>query len=339
MNIVKEQKITKEYILEKVGDYRIFSYYLPGFKVNKVVNSCFRKDNNPSMLIHNKGNKLLFKDFGNYHFRGDCFDFVGLMYNLNLPNTLKKIAEDFGLTKKSINNYEKVISEYKIPKKIEESKPPLLQISTRNFTKEELAYWSSYYQDISDLKKENIVAIKSLWRNKQKINLDNNLFNFAYIYPDNKLKIYRPNAPKRVKETPINNWKWDTNLPFDYIENIDDILNCDISILAKSKKDKMVLRKALEIDCISSCQAEDPSTISEATLNKFNTCKLKIACTDTDKKGKEFSWWLTTNHGFKHCNVPNELTINNHSVKDFADWARYSSLETIKNHFKNKKLI
>ena len=82
---------------------------------------------------------------------------------------------------------------------------------------------------------------------------------FCYYYPEiQNWKIYRPLADKKKK--------WFTNVPFDYIEGMNRLNNCDIAFISKSKKDYMVLKKALGLSCIIISQAEDLSCFNEQTI-------------------------------------------------------------------------
>ena len=101
----------------------------------------------------------------------------------------------------------------------------------------------------------------------------------------------------------------------------------------------MVLIKALETDCICVTQAEDPACMTPATLKHIkDNSKIQVVASDNDPQGKKFSWWLTTEHGYKHCNVPDPLREK--GLTDFADWARAEkSLSVVRNHFIKKGFI
>ena len=188
--------------------------------------------------------------------------------------------------------------------------------------------------------RENIFQPKEIWRNKKRIPLGN-LLTFAYIYNDiDKCKIYRPFAAKRTITTPINQWKWDSNVPFNYIDNIHSITSsCNMAVLAKSKKDRMVLMKALNTDCIADVQAEDPACLSQESLNILKSIEKRYVISDNDKKGKEFSWWLTKEHQFKHVNVPDKYLTSIPKCTDFADLCYYYGIDVVINHFKQKQII
>jgi hypothetical protein len=143
-----------------------------------------------------------------------------------------------------------------------------------------------------------------------------------------------------MDKTPMNQWKWDSNVPFDYVDNLKAITtDCQRVIMAKSKKDRMVLMKALGTDCIADVQAEDPACISEEVIGRFTQVPERLIVSDNDKKGKEFSWWLTKNHGFKHANVPDKYLTEGPKCTDFADLCYHYGMETVVNYFKTKGLL
>ena len=322
----------RKLIFEKVSQEQIFRYYYPyKFTLNQRCLSCFQKDNNPSMIIGTKSNSgdIVFKCFNSPE-KGDCINFVMQMFNLDYLDALLKIAEDFGLKESSNTKYEQIIKELPKTTVIKQKKAPDIVVSTRPFNSNELNYWNDYYQDISDLKRENIYVPKKIWINKNPIDLKVSELTFCYYYPENdKWKLYKPYASKEKK--------WFTNQAFDYIEDIEKVKNCPKVLISKSKKDKLVLSKALNFSCLVTTQAEDITCFNQNSITILNTCKEVYTVYDNDLKGKTASWALTNNFGWKHCNVPDELLKN--GVSDFADWAKITNLKTIEDYFKLKNII
>ena len=322
----------RKLIFEKVSQEQIFRYYYPyKFTLNQRCLSCFQKENNPSMIIGTKSNSgdIVFKCFNSPE-KGDCINFVMQMFNLDYLDALLKIAEDFGLKESSNTKYEQIIKELPKTTVIKQKKAPDIVVSTRPFNSNELNYWNDYYQDISDLKRENIYVPKKIWINKNPIDLKVSELTFCYYYPENdKWKIYKPNASKEKK--------WFTNQAFDHVEDIEKVKNCPKVLISKSKKDKLVLSKALNFSCLVTTQAEDITCFNQNSITILNTCKEVYTVYDNDLKGKTASWALTNNFGWKHCNVPDELLKN--GVSDFADWAKITNLKTIEDYFKLKNII
>jgi hypothetical protein len=336
----KKIELTKEAILSKISTFDIYRFYHGNFKINDVTVNRHRGEKNPSLIIGNKlTSELTHKDFGNYNWRGDAFHFVEQIHKCDFYEALQRIDRDMNLGISSTPIKGRKVVTWEQPEEITK-KPPFFQIVTLNtLTKEGWDYWGKYYQGEEDIKRENIFMPKEIWRNKKKIYLGN-LLTFCFYYPDiDKWKIYRPFAPTKEKDTPIHKWKWDTCIPFDYVENLENMENCSSNgFLAKSKKDRMVLMKALDTQCVASIQAEDPACVSPRCIEIFQNIEKKYAIMDNDKKGVETSWWLTKQHNFKHINVPYKYLIETPKSTDFADLAYNYDLEKVRNHFKNKNI-
>lgn len=338
-----KQTLTKEAILERVSTYDIYRFYQGPFTVNRPCVNRHRGEKDPSLIIGNKiSNELTHKDFGDYSWRGDAFAFVKKIHSCDFQTALRIIDRDFGLGLASgikTDNKPKVIVWEKPD--IEIKRPPLIQVVYYSkMSKAGLDYWARLKQGESDLKREHIYQPKEIWRNRKKVPMGD-LLTFGYHYEDiDRWKIYRPFAPKKTESTHINQWKWDSNVPFDYVDNLQGIHpSCDRVFMAKSKKDRMVLMTALQTNCIADVQAEDPACISQEVLDKYKAVPNRYIISDNDKKGKEFSWWLTKEHQFKHINVPDKYFSEEPKCTDFADLCWHHDMELVINHFKRKKLI
>ena len=336
----RKRQLSKQNILSRITSYDIYRFYQGPFKLNTVLVNRHRGERDPSLIIGNKvSDQLTHKDFGDAYWKGDCFSFVQQIHHCDFKTALHIINRDFnlGLDGTEVIEDKKIIT-WEKPEIISKP-PPLIQIVTLDsLTKEGWNFWNCYHQGEEDIKRENIFMPREIWRNKKKMWLGN-LLTFCYYYPTlDKWKLYRPHADKRGKDTPPHLWKWDTNIPFDWIEDLESVRGARLGVLAKSKKDKMVLRKALELESIANVQAEDPACMTKEALDIFDTCDRKVVVSDNDKKGKEFSWWLTDNHGYRHCNVPDKYRTEN--CTDFADLSCvYKSLSKVTEHFKNKRFI
>ena len=335
----KKNIVTKDDILRKVSTYDIYRFYLGEFKVNEVCINKFRGEKDASLIVGSKvSGGLTHKDFGDYKWRGDAFHLVQQIYNCDYVSALRKIDSDMGLGIGSGYMKELFVKTWEAPD-LDLKGPPLFQIIYYSkMSKEGLRYWARLGQGEDDLKREGIFQPKEIWRNKRKLPLGN-LLTFVYRYESiDKWKIYRPFAPKKTKDTPISQWKWDSNVPFNYIDNLLSVTDdCEKVVVAKSRKDRLVLSKALETNCIVDVQAEDPACVSDEVLARLMRIPQRIIVSDNDKKGKEFSWWLT-GHGFKHVNVPDQYRDNEPICTDFADLCYHYGMEKVINHFKTKGL-
>lgn len=329
----KKTKLSIEAILSKVSEYDIFRYYMPerDWKLNKVTYSPFRKENNPSFIIGNKLGYISFVDFADTNLRGDCFNFVQALYNLpNIIEVLKLIDRDFGLgisSGKATEEYKKIISEYKQPEL--EKRYSIIQVKTRKFTNRELEYWNQYHQDIQDLRDNNIYAVKAVFLNKSRFALKDEEMTFGYLYEGQYWKIYRPLEDKKHKWIP-------NNVPITSMDGKEDIKNCSVAFINKSKKDYMVMKKIFPCSC--AVQNEGIGCFSHENVEylKANSDK-QILSFDSDVTGVANSQQITKLFDFGYCNVPRKYLAE--GIKDWADLARAHGLAAIEKVLKDKKII
>jgi len=327
---IKKQVDLKDLIFEKVSQEQIFRFYYPyKFTLNQRCLSCFQKENNPSMIIGTKSQSgdIVFKCFNSSH-KGDCISFVMQLFNLDYIDSLEKIAEDFGLKESSNIKYEQIIKELPKTTIIKQKKAPDIVVSTRSFNSNELNYWNDYYQDILDLKRENIYVPKKIWINKNPMYFNSTELVFCYYYPKlDKWKIYKPFVKK--------NEKWLSNVPLQTSWGINNINKENNTIIAKSLKDYMVLLKIYPH--IVGVQNESIAAFSNDFVEKLkNNSKNIYYGGDSDAPGKAASYLITNEFEFKHVNPIDELLPD---IKDFSDWAKKEGLDKIQNHLINKNIL
>lgn len=320
----KQPALTRDYVLSKVSQYEIFRRLLGDFKIGEGFCNILRGEKKESAIVRVFDGKLVLKDYGDSRFNGDCFDLVQFVNNCSFYEALERIDKDFNLS--SLQIYKSVKLEDTV------AAPPIFHVITRSPDREDLKWWKMFHQGLDDLKRENIYFPKEIWRNRQKIPIT--LRTFCYFYPElNAFKLYRPDG-KVGKKVWYHERKWDSGIPNTVLEGKENILNCSKAFVATSKKDKMVLLKALEMDCICNIQAENIDAIDDENMEyiKANSEEQYI-CGDRDAAGKRFSWILTKEFGYKHVNPPDDMP------KDFAAWGKDYGLKPINEHFKNKGLI
>jgi len=327
----KRMNLSMDVILSKVSEYDIYRHYMPtkDWKLNDVTNSPFGPDENPSFLIGNKFGSLTHIAFNDTSKRGDCFSFVKQLYNLaSLNDVLEKIDSDLGLGIRGVKkDYQTVIGTYKQPEITKRNS--FIQVVTRKFTNEELAYWAQYYQTIDDLRANNIYSIKELFFNRQKFPLKDTELRFGYFYPNGGFwKIYRPTANKKSK--------WMGNVPLQTPWGIENLRKGENSLICKSLKDYMVCKKVFPYVC--GIQNESLEAFSEDFIEKVKESSDTVFYGgDSDNPGKKASYAITGTFGFKHINPPDNLLES--CCKDFADMGKIRGLEEVKKHFLIKNLI
>jgi len=325
-------KLTAESILEKISDFDIFVRYMPdkSWKLNHVTFSPFRKERNPSFLISNRQGHISFIDFADTNLRGNCFHFVKTLFNFAThDDVLKHIDKDFGLgilSGESTEDYKQIISQYKQPEVTK--RYSLIQVITRKFSNRELEYWNSYHQSLDDLRANNVYAIKKVYLNKQLFYIKDEELTFGYLY-DGHWKIYRPYGDKKNKWVP-------NNVPITAMDGRDDISNCKVAFINKSKKDYMVMKKLFPCSC--AVQNEGIGCFSHENLEflKANSDR-QILSFDSDVTGVANSQQITKLFDFEYANVPRKYLSE--GIKDWADLAKAHGMNAIEDYLKKKELL
>ena len=328
----KRVKLTCENVLNMITEYDIYKMYMPhqNWKINTVTYSPFRNEKHPSFIIGYRGGALNFIDFGDSSRKGGCFNFVTMLFNISLIDALMMIDRDFDLgivSGSSTRNYERIVADYEQPTSTSK-REYFIQVKTRKFTNEELAYWNSYYQDVDDLRANNVYSIDTVYLNKQKFPLKETELRFGYLY-EGHWKIYRPFADKKNKWMP-------NNVPITMMDGLQDIKDCDVAFINKSKKDYMVMKKVFP--CCCAVQNEGMGCFSEENVEYIKeNSDVQILSFDSDETGVKNSQLITEKFGFEYCNVP-KLYLGE-GIKDWADLARIHGLKTIEKYLTQRELI
>jgi hypothetical protein len=242
---------------------------------------------------------------------------------------LRMIDQDFGLGISTgiVGDYKRIISEYKQPEDLGK-RYSLIQAVTRKFTNEELAYWAQYHQSIDDLRANNVYSLSKVYLNKQLFSMKDTELRFGYLY-DGHWKIYRPYAESRYKWVP-------NNVPITAMDGKEDIANCEVAFINKSKKDYMVMKKLLP--CCCAVQNEGIACFSEENVEYLKSnSQRQILSFDSDPTGVANSKQITDLFGFEYANVPRSYLSD--GIKDWADLAKDYGMSTIEKILKKKKLL
>lgn len=329
----RKVKLTPQAVLQKISEYDIFRMYMPekDWKINQATFSPFRQENNPSFVIGNRKGFLSFIDFADTNKRGDCFTFVKLLHNLsNMDDVLRMIDRDFGLgflPQTATGDYKVITKLYKQPEDVGK-RYSIIQAVTRKFTNEELEYWNQYHQSLDDLRANNVYAIKKLYLNKQLFPLKDTELRFGYLY-DGHWKIYRPFADKKNKWVP-------NNVPITMMDGKEDISNCKIAFINKSKKDYMVMKKIFPCSC--AVQNEGIACFSDENVEylKANSDR-QILSFDSDETGVHNSKQITELFDFEYINVPRRYLSE--GIKDWADLVKTYGYYPVENYLRQKGLL
>ena len=328
----KRINLTPDAILEKISEYDIYKMYMPtqNWKINTVTYSPFRNEKHPSFIIGYRGGALRYHDFADSAIRGGCFDFVMMLFHIPLREALLMIDRDFDLgiiSGTSTKNYERIVSDYAQPTSTSK-REFFIQVKTRKFTHEELAYWNMYYQDIDDLRANNVYSIDTVFLNKQKFPIKDTELRFGYLY-EGHWKIYRPYGDRKNKWMP-------NNVPITMMDGLDDIKDCDVAFINKSKKDYMVMKKVFP--CCCAVQNEGMGCFSEENVEYLkDNSERQILSFDSDEAGVKNSQLITDKFDFEYCNVPRIYLEE--GLKDWADLAKTHGLKVIEEYLTQRELI
>jgi hypothetical protein len=254
-----------------------------------------------------------------------------MLFNVNLDEALKMIDRDLGLgmtRSTKTEEYKRIISEYKQPIRMSKTYTNI-QATVKRFTNEELAYWAQYHISEDELKANNVYSISKVYLNKQLVTSSLDELRFGYLY-DDRWKIYRPFAKeKRYKWVP-------NNVPITAMDGKEDIKQCDVAFINKSKKDYMVMKKLFPCSC--AVQNEGLGCFSPENVEyiKSNSAS-QILSFDADVTGVENSQQITQMFNFGYCNVPRKYLSQ--GIKDWADLAKAHGMQAIENYLKEKELL
>ena len=329
----RKKQLTPETVLHFISEYDIFRHFMPNkhWQINQATFSPFRNEKHESFLIGNKHGNLKFTDFSDSSKHGDCFEFVKQLYHLSsIDEVLHLIDKEFGLGIASISTgeYKKIISEYKQPDEIK--RYSVIQVITRKFTKEELDYWNSYHISLEELRENHVYSIKSLFFNKSKFPLSDSELRFGYLYPDGGYwKIYRPFSDRKNKWMP-------NNVPIVTMDGKENIVNCKVAFINKSRKDYIVIKKLFPCSC--AVQNEGLACFSPENVQflKLNS-ERQILSFDSDVVGVTNSQQITKLFNFDYCNVPKMYLQE--GVKDWSDLGRVYGMKVIEDYLKQKELL
>lgn len=324
--IKKAPEITKTSILNKVSDYDIYRHYTnTDLKIGRAINSVFRKDNNPSMVIRmGQDGELHHTDYGDDRYYGDCVDLVQQLYGIGYQQAIQKIAVDMQLVN-GTDDYKKLVSSYNKPV-MSQKRYCIIQIAARKWEDRDREYWGRFHITEEMLRNQHVYPLKEVFINRKKEKLAKDEICYAYWY-DKGIKVYWPTRPK--------GGKWKSNIPLDTPVHLENLSKEHNALVVKSLKDYLVCVQLYPYTCY--VQNESIGSVSEQTARYINENSRKVYYGgDSDEPGKKASYRITEKYQWLHINPPNRLLPDR---KDWADWAEQEGLEAIRQHLIAKKVI
>ena len=297
--------LTKENILkETTAGLDIFKYFIRGkWRVGKPFLNPFYNDTKASCHVYfDNGTKTYkVKDFGNADFAGDCFYFVGKIFNKDCSNRedfidiLEIIDRELHLDlqdrndrirelKKDLGNKIKYASELEPAIPAEHVATTFIPPITQPMTDAELQFWQSYGIDKNVLQLFGVVSINSFeGTNKEgkTYKLLSSETEPIFAYPGKRfIKLYRPKSNYR--------FLYAGEMVDGYVFGLEQLpTRGDILFITGGEKDVMSLAaRGFNAICFNSETATIPKNIIRRLSFRFKHITLLYDC---DKTGKEAS--------------------------------------------------
>lgn len=158
-------EITKEYILDRVSEEELFTFYL-GNEVSfkALFRSPLRNDKTPTCNIYKgKDGLLRLKDFAGGP-SGSIFNLVMLQYGLTYQETLKKIAKDYKLfDNANANSNNPILVNRSSNERGNTEDQKIIRIKAQDWTSTDKEYWGSYHISEEQLFKYSVVSCSHCW--------------------------------------------------------------------------------------------------------------------------------------------------------------------------------
>lgn len=326
--------LTKKEVLCHTTPEAIFYHYFGRYKLGKCYSSPLRKDKDPSFgFYYNKSGELTTNDLTTSE-KLDCIAFVGRLYEISYKDALQKIVMDFNIfcsndgmnvlkTNRIITNSSLYSDKIKRETKI--------QIVQKEFSEQELDYWSRWNISEEELEKNDIFSFEKVYINGEVIPSKEEI-KFAYYQKElggkkGYFKIYQPFSKK---------YKWISNIPLNLPFGIDNLpFLSDTLVITKGQKDRLILLK-LFTDVVAT-QNESTSAILKC-LDISKKYKRIVVIYDADPPGVAACTEITELYNWEYFNTPNYL-YKEKGIKDIAEYEEAFGIKSLIKRLKEKKIL
>lgn len=279
----EKPKLNKDFILSKLTEEQIFVYYIgTDVQKKKLFRSKLRNDKKPTCSMYrNKSGTLIYKDFATGQSL-NCFGYVCELFSCNYYESLRIIANDFGLVKDEslFKNKGKIITK---DFKIEEKEFSKIQVEVQDFTELELKWWNKYGITKEILDKFGVYSCKHVFLNDNLI-AQTKQHSPIFGYYGKKYKgeeLWRIYFPKSKSCKFMGNWPTKKIQGLEYLPKSGKVL-----VITKAMKDVLTLY-SLGIPAIAPCS--ETQFISESVLKDLkNRFKHIVVLFDNDQTGITF---------------------------------------------------
>lgn len=311
--------LTKSNLLERIDEAEVFRRYLKrdpeqgGLTTNPM-----RNDKNPGCSFYTSASgRLFYKDWARDE-AYDCFRMVQQLFNISFYQALEKINDDFKIG---------LGTDDPLPPKDKTetftySNGTQIQIIPKEYNQKELGYWRSHGINRDSLKKWGVYSVDKVYINK-KLKMRSTETNpiFAYVFPDQSVKIYRPLSSKKDK------WRGNSNYIFGW-NNLPLVSVDDLVIITSSFKDAMYLD---QLGYYVVAPQGEHYKWSKSEINTLKGLFKKIVVFyDNDEPGKKAARKLSKKYQLEYILIPDR------KPKDVTDLHKEYNKETIKRWLKIK---
>lgn len=368
-------QITKEYLLSKISQEAIFSFYT-GLDIATIedciengtmISSPYREDIHPSFgFRYNNRGKLKAKDFAGY-FHGDCFDAAAYVireaykgkFDINDKHCFRFVMQHIAYAFKNIIYGSD--TDYRISEQVKvglckiKSSKSIIEFTAREWNDDDISYWGQFGITLTMLNTNYIYPVDEFWINRKINPYRKYAYSkkdpcYAYILGRDSggvynTKLYFPNRKHGTTRFITNTSCIEGLLGLDY-----DYY--DIIILTKSTKDRLALQCYFERSPIGKrigfinlgCETYK---IRQVEYDFFRSkCPVGniVSLMDNDRTGIHMAAWLHQNYKIEPLMIP-----RSYDVKDFAELiSKYDdndieilvskSLKMLKQKCKRKKV-
>ena len=316
-----QPNITKEFILSKINQESIMKFYTGNDVTSKkLVTSCLRNDNHVTVGFYKSKSDILYMhDFAtNEHL--DCWNLVMKLYHVDYYEALKIIAQDFNLIESS-NKKNKVIPEHVEP--IKETETSRIQVQIKDFTNEELEWWSKFGITKKLLKKYKVFSIQYVFLNgllKFTSTSNNPIYGYYFGKDKNGIEKWKIYFPMRKEFRFLNNISKKILQGYHQLPKTGDLL-----VITKSMKD-VIAMYGFGITAVS--PNSETLFIEGKKLEEFKQrFKHILVIYDNDRPGLHNMWLIRKKHPeLNYFYMPWYL------AKDFTDSIKLVGVDNMKEY-------
>lgn len=290
--------LSKEEILKRTNKgLDVFRHYIPfKFRLGRNFLNPLYPDRRPSCNIYfDKYNDIYkIKDFGNEDYSGDCFHFVGKMYNLDCQNN-KNFIEILNIIDRDVNYGTSMFNDINpIPVPNNEVKYIPYTKHIKAYSSEELEFWARSGINLQTLNKYHVESIKQF----DSVNKEGKSYSiyghkkepvFCYNL-SNIIKIYRPFSEIR--------FQYAGKINESYCFGLEQLpLSGDIVFITGGERDVLTLAShSFHAICFNSETSKPNESFIKRLSRRFKHLILLYDCDETGlesslKHQKEFTFY------------------------------------------------